>query len=68
MKIPKYIENKLDRRARLAEELMLIDLEISNWIDKNDVLVDTDDYRTGYEMYTNPYASAERIKQAILNK
>lgn len=68
MKMPKYIEQKLDRRAKLAMELMNIDSELTEWIEKNAIVVEDYDYCTGIEMYANPYASVDRIKEAIRRK
>lgn len=67
MWLPKRIEKLIDRRARLAADLMNVDYELSNWIDKNKIPVEDYDYRTGVELYTNPYASARRIKEAVAN-
>lgn len=67
MWLPKRIEKLIDRRARLAAELMNADYELSNWIDKHGIPVEDYDYRTGVELYTNPYASARRIKEAVAN-
>lgn len=68
MKIPKYINKLLDRRARLAEDLNSVDCMITNWITDNNIDVEEYDYNTGVEMYANPYASADRIREAIKNK
>lgn len=67
MWLPKRIEKLIDRRAKLAADLMDADYELSEWIDKHEILVEECDYRTGCEIYTNPYASARRIKEAILS-
>jgi hypothetical protein len=66
MKIPKRIENLIDKRTKLAQDLNSVDLELTNWIDKHNVEVESYDYCSGCEMYANPSASGERIKQAIL--
>lgn len=68
MKIPKYIEKKLDRRARLATDLMIVDAELTEWINKNHIEAEACDYCTGVEMYANPYSSVERVKEAIRKK
>lgn len=65
MNCPKYIEKLIDRRARLAEQLLTTDYTLSEWIDKNGVEVEPEDYFGGYEVYCNPYDCAERIKQSI---
>lgn len=68
MKIPKYIDKLLDRRARLASDLMDVDLRITKFIEKNGIEVEDYDYCTGVEMYANPYSSADRVRKAILQK
>ena len=68
MKIPKYIDELLDRRAKLAELLNSVDCEVTKWIDKHGIEVEDYDYATGYEMYANPYVSADRVREAIKNK
>lgn len=68
MKIPKYIDNYLDRRVKSAEQLMKYDWIITDWLDKYDIEVEDFDYCTGVEMYMNPVDSANRIRKAILNK
>lgn len=68
MKIPKYIKKLCYRRAKLAEDLSYVDFKLSEWLEKNNILVETCDCRSGVEMYVNPYASAQRILNAIKNK
>lgn len=68
MKIPKYIENLLDRRAKIAYDLDDIDYKLTQWINKNEIDVDPADYCNGVEIYEAPYESVERIKEAIRNK
>ncbi len=67
MKIPKYIEQALNRRTKLAVQLDEADMVIFEFITKNDIDVESCDYAGGVEMYANPYDSAERIREAILN-
>lgn len=68
MKIPKRIEKMIDRRARIASDLNAIDYELAKWLEDNKIEAQEYDYCSGIEMYANPYASAERIKQAIERK
>lgn len=65
MKCPKHIDNLIDRRARLARELLTTDYILSDWIDKKGIEVGPEDYSSGYEVYCNPEDCAERIRQAI---
>lgn len=68
MKIPKYIENLIDRRAGLAALLNHADRKLGEWLEKNGINVEEYDIHGGCEMYVNPWASADRIKQAIKNE
>ena len=70
MKIPKYIDDMLSKRATYAAKLMDVDYKLSQWLDKNGVseLLEDFDYRTGVEIYSNPYASADRVREAIRRK
>lgn len=67
MKIPKRIEKLIEQRAKVAEKFNHYDYELSIWLDKNNV--ETEDYDThgGVESIVNPWASADRIKEAIEN-
>lgn len=65
MKIPLYIEQALKRREKAALALMSADYIITDYIDKHNIEVETYDYATGVEMYSNPTASADRVRQAI---
>lgn len=68
MKIPKYIEKLIEKRARLAVLLNYTDRKLADWLEKNGVGVEGYDIYGGCEMYANPRNSAERIKQAIKDK
>lgn len=68
MKIPKYIEKLMERRAGLAVLLNHADCKLAEWLEKNGVEVEEYDIYGGCEMYVNPWSSADRIKQAIEDK
>lgn len=40
MIVPKYIHNLCVRRAKLVQDLMSVDFKLSEWLDKNEILVD----------------------------
>ena len=65
MRIPKYVDKLIDRRARLAGDLMDVCGELDDWLEKNGIEAETWDTRGGVEIYTSPYSSAGRIRQAI---
>lgn len=70
MRVPKYIRKLIKRRAKLAMDLCDADCTLVDWLEKHDVLDDIEDFdhTTGCEMYVNPWASAQRILEAIENK
>lgn len=68
MRIPENIEELIDERERLAACLNSADYKLSEWLEKNNIDADMDDIHGGCEMYVNPGASANRIRQAILEK
>ena len=65
MEIPKYIDNMIEQRANSAERFNHYDYELSEWLEKNNVITESCDTRGGVEAIVNPYASASRIRQAI---
>ncbi|MBQ3566796.1 MAG: hypothetical protein IJA12_06425 [Oscillospiraceae bacterium] len=65
MKIPLYIEQALKRREKAAWALLSADYIITDYITKHNIEVETYDYATGVEMYANPTASVNRVRQAI---
>lgn len=67
MKIPKYIDEALSKRRKAAMELNKYDAVVSDFIIKNQIDVDIQDYGGGVEMYFNPSESEQTIRQAILN-
>lgn len=70
MKVPKYIRKLIGRRAKLAVDLCTADSDLVNWLEKHDILdnIEPYDHTSGCEMYVNPWASAQRILEAIENK
>lgn len=67
MKCPKYVRVMINRRARLAATLNVVDYDLCEWLDKHGILDKLEDYDTfgGAEMYINPWDSARRIMNAI---
>lgn len=68
MKIPKYIEKALDDRVKAADKFNGADRIITQFIEKHDIDVNSEDYLGGAESLVNPDASADRIREAIENK
>lgn len=67
MKIPAYIQNALNDRIKSAEKFISADFIVSQFIDKYDIDVSSEDYYGGCESIVNPYDSAVRILDAIKN-
>lgn len=67
MKIPKYIDETLQKRTKVAYKLIEYDCVISEYIEKHNIPVDTADYRLGCEMIINPEESESNIRKAIIN-
>ena len=38
MKIPKYVEKLIERRRKLAYELIEVDAELDDWLEKHNIL------------------------------
>lgn len=68
MKVPKYIEKALERRARAANQWNSNDLIISEFIDKHKIVVEDYDYHGGCEAIVNPWTSSRRVYDAIKAK
>ena len=67
MKIPKYIDELLDRRARCAESFIECDSKIAEWLENNNIDVSPDDIRTGACSLVEPWSSAYSVMEAIEN-
>lgn len=67
MNIPKYVQELIHRRCKLANQLLDVCYKLDCWLDKKDIECESYDTHTGVEIYCNPYASAERVTLAILN-
>lgn len=68
MKIPKYIDQLLEQRAKAALTFILCDTKIVKWLDKNNIQVSSDDILTGACSLTEPYSSIDSIRECILKK
>ena len=67
MKCPKYIRDLCYKRANAASKFLDYDCAIYEYLEKNDIthIVQDYDILTGCESICNPFASADRIIQAI---
>ena len=65
MKCPKYIKQALIRRARHAAAFTILDVEIMDFLERNNIVVEEFDICGGCESYVNPFQSSMRILEAI---
>lgn len=66
MRIPKYIDEALRKRAKCAFRFLQYDDIVSKFIEKHDIDVNSEDYGGGVESITNPYESENAVRKAIL--
>ena len=67
MKIPKKIENLIDKRQKLAEKLNTADIELCDWMESKgmDLSGLEDCTRTGCMIYCEPASAANCVRDAI---
>nr|DAJ50989.1 MAG TPA: hypothetical protein [Caudoviricetes sp.] len=68
MKIPKYIDQLLEQRAKAALTFISCDSKLVEWLDKNNIRVPDDDILTGACSLMEPYGSIDIIRECILKK
>ena len=67
MRIPKYIDDALEKRAKTIDAYMKQDAIISKFITDNGIDVPLEDYGFGAEAFCNTYESNELIRDCITN-
>lgn len=68
MKIPNYVLDLIVKRRRYVEKAMDNAVSLQDWLDKHGIQIEDEDSVGGYEMFSNPYESARRVMNAILEK
>lgn len=68
MKIPKYVERLIERRERLAWELLEVGTKLDKWLEKNNIPLRDEYTVTGCMIYCEPGAAADLVRKDILNK
>lgn len=68
MKIPKYVERLIQRRERLAWELIKVGSDLDEWLEKNNISTETSYTNTGVMIYCEPEAAARLVREDIINK
>lgn len=69
MRIPKYIDRLIERRMKLAYELMSVSSDLETWLENNGFeLSEMSDYTcTGCMIYCEPDVAASNVRNDILN-
>lgn len=68
MKIPKYVERLIQRRERLAWELIKVGSDLDEWLEKNNISTETAYTNTGVMIYCEPESAARLVREDIINK
>ena len=66
MKIPKYINEALRKRANAAFRFRQYDDVVSKFIEQHNIDVNFEDYGGGVESIFDPYGSEKAVREAIL--
>lgn len=68
MKIPKYVEELIQRRQRYAEMLNSVASQLDDWLLANNIECSSDSWQTGCAIYADPGSAAESVRQSISQK
>ena len=63
MKIPKYIQNLIIRRERLANELMTVSINLDEWLEKQGIHLGAEYTMTGCMIYCEPESARKKRKK-----
>lgn len=67
MKIPKYIQDLIIRREKLANELMNVSSELDEWLEKQGIPLGAEYTVTGCMIYCEPEIARKCVEEDILN-
>lgn len=67
MKIPKYIQNLIIRRERLANELMIVSTNLDEWLEKQGIPLGAEYTATSCMIYCEPESARKCVEEDILN-
>lgn len=67
MKIPKYIDELIDKRTKYADKLSEVSTKLDDWLMKNNIPVGSDYTLTGCMIYTEPATAGELVRRDIEN-
>ena len=68
MRIPKYMNDLLEKRTKYAIKLQYICSEVDEWLVKNNIEPDEACYLSGCEIYVNPCIAEDMVRRAIEEK
>lgn len=68
MKIPKYVDDLIQRRQKYAEMLNSVASQLDDWLIANSIECSPDSYQTGCAIYADPGSAADDVRQSILQK
>lgn len=68
MNIPKYVDELLKRRTKLAEQLAAVSYEVDEWLENNEIPTGNDYTRTGCMIYCEPVVAERCVRGDILAK
>lgn len=66
MRVPKYIDEALRKRANAAYKFVDYDCIVSDFVENNGIELDPMHYGLGCESLLNPDSSANAVREAIL--
>ncbi len=66
MTIPKYIDELLKKRTKLAKQLDDVCYRLDCWLEANGIDPDSSCWHTGVETYVHPDSSEREVRRAIL--
>lgn len=67
MKIPKYVQNLIVRRERLALQLMDVSSKLDDWLEIQGIPLGTEYCATGCMIYCEPQLARECVEENIQN-
>lgn len=67
MEIPKYIEQLIQRREKLANKLNEVSVELGDWLKKNHISLGEDYTLSGCMIYCEPSMAADAVREDIIN-
>lgn len=67
MEIPKKVDELINKRRELGEELLRVSGELDKWLMANGIEPHMDDWLTGCAIYCDPGSAELGVREAIIN-